>query len=66
MPLPQNHAAVCSPGSSFADAYQHGLEGTQAAWAAREYKRHRVLPPKFLKAMEDTGIGRGGNVNVGL
>ncbi|KAJ6626738.1 hypothetical protein B0H10DRAFT_1870634, partial [Mycena sp. CBHHK59/15] len=33
----------------FADAYRHGLDGAQAAWAARKYKGHRVLPPDFLK-----------------
>ncbi|KAJ6542260.1 hypothetical protein B0H10DRAFT_1915927 [Mycena sp. CBHHK59/15] len=50
----------------FADAYRHGLDGAQAAWAARKYKGHRVLPPDFLKDLEAAGIGRGGNVNAGL
>jgi hypothetical protein len=50
----------------FADAYRHGLDGAQAAWAARKYKGHRVLPPDFLKDLEAAGIGRGGNPNAGL
>jgi hypothetical protein len=50
----------------FADAYRHGLDGAQAAWAARKYKGHRILPPEFLKEMEAAGIGRGGNANAGL
>jgi hypothetical protein len=50
----------------FADAYRHGLDGSQAAWAARKYKGHRVLPPDFLKDMVVAGIVRGGNPNAGL
>ncbi|KAJ7814805.1 hypothetical protein B0H13DRAFT_1604009, partial [Mycena leptocephala] len=37
-----------------------GLDGAQAAWAARKYKGHRILPPEFLKEMEAAGIGREG------
>ncbi|KAJ7302154.1 hypothetical protein DFH08DRAFT_723453 [Mycena albidolilacea] len=50
----------------FADAYRHGLDGSQAAWAARKYKGHRVLPPEFLRDMAAAGIVRGGNPNAGL
>ncbi|KAJ7249595.1 hypothetical protein C8J57DRAFT_1047638 [Mycena rebaudengoi] len=50
----------------FADAYRHGLDGAQAAWAARRYKGHRILPPDFRKEMEAAGIRRGGNPNAGL
>ncbi|KAJ7748061.1 hypothetical protein B0H16DRAFT_1319961 [Mycena metata] len=50
----------------FADAYRHGLDGAQAAWAARKYKGHRMLPPDFLKEMEAAGIKRGGNAHAGL
>ncbi|KAJ7713820.1 hypothetical protein B0H16DRAFT_1341048 [Mycena metata] len=50
----------------FADAYRHGLDGAQAAWAARKYKGHRMLPPDFLKEMEAVGIKRGGNAHAGL
>ncbi|KAF8219520.1 hypothetical protein L208DRAFT_1339469 [Tricholoma matsutake] len=34
--------ANCS--SHFMDAYERGLNGRQAAWAARKYRGHRVLP----------------------
>ncbi|KAF7373843.1 hypothetical protein MSAN_00596200 [Mycena sanguinolenta] len=50
----------------FADAYRHGLDGPQAAWAARKYKGHRVLPPDFKNDMLAAGIVRGGNPNAGL
>ncbi|KAJ6526418.1 hypothetical protein B0H19DRAFT_970632, partial [Mycena capillaripes] len=32
----------------FADTYRHGLDAAQAAWAARNFKRHRVLPHDFF------------------
>jgi transposase len=50
----------------FADAYRQGLDGPQAAWAARKYKGHRVLPPEFKTEMLAAGILRGGNPNAGL
>jgi hypothetical protein len=28
-----------------------GLNGRQAAWAARKYKGHRVLPPGIMKEL---------------
>ncbi|KAI0767464.1 hypothetical protein C8Q74DRAFT_1204433, partial [Fomes fomentarius] len=28
----------------FMDAYHRGLDGKQAAWAAKKYRSHRVLP----------------------
>ncbi|KAJ7022116.1 hypothetical protein C8F04DRAFT_950921 [Mycena alexandri] len=54
------------PALCFADTYWHGLDGAQAAWAARKYREHRGLPPEFLKDIEVAGIGRGGNANAGL
>jgi transposase len=50
----------------FADAYRHGLDGSQAAWAARKYKGHCVLPPGFRSEMATAGILRGGNANAGM
>ena len=32
----------------FMDAYIKGLNGHQAAWAARKYKGHRVLPDSLM------------------
>ncbi|KIJ41345.1 hypothetical protein M422DRAFT_255537 [Sphaerobolus stellatus SS14] len=43
--------ANCS--AKFMDAYIKGLTGAQAAWAAREYRGHRVLPENILKEMEE-------------
>ncbi|KAJ3817178.1 hypothetical protein F5878DRAFT_548405 [Lentinula raphanica] len=32
----------------FMDAYHRGLNGRQAAWAARKYHGHRVLPDRIM------------------
>jgi hypothetical protein len=40
----------------FAFAYLHGLNGRQAAWAARKYKGHRVIPESILREIEEAGI----------
>jgi len=40
----------------FMDAYDRGLNGSQAAWAARKYRRHRVLPQNILDKLEKEGI----------
>jgi transposase len=40
----------------FMDAYDRGLNGKQAAWAARKYRGHRVLPENILDELEKEGI----------
>ena len=40
----------------FMDAYEQGLNGRQAAWAARKYRGHRVLPVSIMKDLEKAGI----------
>ncbi|PPQ68183.1 hypothetical protein CVT24_005070, partial [Panaeolus cyanescens] len=40
----------------FIDAYSRGLNGRQAAWAARKYKGHRVLPESIMDELEKAGI----------
>ena len=39
------------------DAYAHGLNGQQAAWAARKYKGHRVLPETLMLDLDAAHIG---------
>ncbi|KIJ40856.1 hypothetical protein M422DRAFT_256017 [Sphaerobolus stellatus SS14] len=39
--------------AKFMDAYVKGLNGAQAAWAARKYHGHRVLPEDILTELED-------------
>lgn len=34
------------------DAYIKGLNGAQAAWAARKYHGHRVLPENILRELD--------------
>jgi len=34
------------------DAYEKGLNGSQAAWAARKYRGHCVLPQTLIDDME--------------
>ncbi|KIK75611.1 hypothetical protein PAXRUDRAFT_172308 [Paxillus rubicundulus Ve08.2h10] len=36
------------------DAYQKGLDGKQAAWAANKYHGHRVLPESILQELDNT------------
>lgn len=40
----------------FMDAYEKGLNGRQAAWAARKYRGHRVLPQTLMDDMEKAKI----------
>jgi hypothetical protein len=32
----------------FIDAYAHGLNGKQAAWASHKYRGHRALPETLM------------------
>ena len=38
------------------DAYRRGLNGKQAAWAAKKYQSHRVLPNNILEELDQEGI----------
>ena len=40
----------------FMDAYDRGLNGRQAAWAARKYRGHRVLPQDILEELEKHSV----------
>ncbi|KZT66821.1 hypothetical protein DAEQUDRAFT_674282 [Daedalea quercina L-15889] len=42
----------------FMDAYRHGLSGKQAAWAAKTYHGHQVLPNNILDELEKAGVSR--------
>ena len=35
------------------DAYRKGLTGKGAAWAAKKYRGHRVLPESILREFDD-------------
>ncbi|THU93162.1 hypothetical protein K435DRAFT_598479, partial [Dendrothele bispora CBS 962.96] len=37
----------------FMDAYRKGLSGHQAAWAARKYRGHRVVPDTIMKEFDE-------------
>jgi hypothetical protein len=39
------------------DAYRKGLTGAQAAWAAKKYRGHRVVPITILIEL----LGEGGS-----
>jgi hypothetical protein len=34
------------------DAYEKGLNGKQAAWAAKKYRGHRVLPENLMAELD--------------
>ena len=40
----------------FMDGYRQGLNGKQAAWAAKKYRGHRVLPESILKELEEARV----------
>jgi len=40
----------------FMDAYRKNLNGTQAAWAAKKYRGHRLIPEQILQELEKAGI----------
>jgi hypothetical protein len=40
----------------FMDAYQQGLNGRQAVWAARKYRGHRGLPVGIMEELDKKGI----------
>jgi hypothetical protein len=40
----------------FIDAYDRGLDGKQAAWAARKYRGHRVLLGDILEELGKEGL----------
>ncbi|KAI0728277.1 hypothetical protein C8Q72DRAFT_780197 [Fomitopsis betulina] len=42
--------ATCS--HPFMDAYAKGLNGTQAAWAAKKYCSHHTLPNSLMEDLE--------------
>jgi hypothetical protein len=38
---------------NFVDAYRHGLNGDEAAWANKRYRGHRVLPPNIVEEIQE-------------
>ncbi|KAF8301340.1 hypothetical protein DL93DRAFT_2187833 [Clavulina sp. PMI_390] len=40
----------------FTNAYEKGLTGSQAAWAAKKYRSHRVIPDRILDELEKAEI----------
>lgn len=38
------------------DTYWQGLNGKQAAWAAKKYRSHRVLPQDILDELDRADI----------
>ena len=46
----------------FREAYRLGLDGPQAAWAAKKYRGHRTIPVTIMEELNKAQIGRGGNI----
>ena len=40
----------------FMDAYRKGLDGRQAAWAAKKYRGQRVIPASILADLEKASL----------
>ena len=41
----------------FLNAYQNGLDGKEAAWAAKKYRGHRTLPPGWRDSLKLASLG---------
>ncbi|KAJ7099116.1 hypothetical protein C8R44DRAFT_642479 [Mycena epipterygia] len=51
-----HHVRFGNRSSKFVDAYAAGLNGRQAAWAARKYRGHRVIPASIMEELDAAGI----------
>ncbi|KAJ6576077.1 hypothetical protein DFH09DRAFT_915009, partial [Mycena vulgaris] len=40
----------------FMDAYNTGINGSQAAWVSRKYHGHRVLPVSIMGELEQAAM----------
>lgn len=40
----------------FMNAYQKGLNGQAAAWAAKKYQGHRVLPESLMRDLDAANL----------
>jgi len=38
------------------DAYRKGLTGSQAAWAAKKYHGHRIIPNSILAELQKANV----------
>ncbi|KAH9904639.1 uncharacterized protein BXZ73DRAFT_61922 [Epithele typhae] len=45
--------SFCSRSLRFMQHYHDGLNGAEAAWAAKKYSSHRVLPPGIILERAD-------------
>jgi hypothetical protein len=48
-----DYTRFCCRALRFTDAYDKGLTGKQAAWAAKKYHGHRVLPNTILQEFDE-------------
>ncbi|KAJ7445346.1 hypothetical protein B0H11DRAFT_1746798 [Mycena galericulata] len=51
-----NSARFANRSERFMDAYNIGLNGSQAAWAARKYRGHRTLQEWIWDELEAAGL----------
>jgi hypothetical protein len=47
------HCSFPTRARRFIDAYAKGLQGKGAAWAAKKYRGHRILPESILQDFDD-------------
>ncbi|THU81889.1 hypothetical protein K435DRAFT_692679, partial [Dendrothele bispora CBS 962.96] len=45
----------CNRALRYTDAYEKGLNGREAAYAAKRYRGHRAIPKDYLKDFEKSG-----------
>ncbi|KIK97725.1 hypothetical protein PAXRUDRAFT_135704 [Paxillus rubicundulus Ve08.2h10] len=49
MSTDHNHHRFATRSLHFMDAYHKGLNGKQAAWAAKKFRGHQVLPMTIMQ-----------------
>ena len=51
------HESAATPVSNDFDSYHNGLDGKEAAWAARKYRGHQTLPPEWQDVLKLASLG---------
>ena len=63
IPQPSPHLINSTRAHRFIDAYRKGLTGKGAAWAAKKYRGHRVLPESILREFDHAEKAEQGQKN---
>lgn len=51
-PMSPSNCSYSIRAERFLNSYRNGLDGKEAAWAAKKYRGHRTLPPGWQDALK--------------